>query len=1180
MQSRDGRLQLSATDLANFLACRHRTALDVMVATGQRARPAQADDPLLQLLFDRGIAHEKAYVDWLREGGLEIADLTAMGGPGQADALVAATTSAMQAGAHVIVQGGLRDGSWFGKPDILMRVDGASSLGNWSYEVYDTKLARNTKAGAVLQLGLYSEMVARVQGRTPERFYIIAPRMPVGKPLPEELSRDVPCPDGMMALAYRVTDFAAYTRLVRDQMNATVARDPREVADAHYPEPVPHCAICRWNGDCDAKRHADDHISLVANVTRAQRRELEAQGITTLTRCADTWPLPAPPARGSLEGYENAHVQARLQLQSRQQGTLLYELRPIISAKPATDTEAATKDEGLCRLPAPSAGDVFLDLEGDPYAVDGGREYLIGVVTADDGRPAYRPFWGFDTRSERESFEAVMDLVGERRAEHPEMHVYHYAAYEQTAFKKLRLRHEARSDELDELLRAGVFVDLYAVVRRGLRVGSESYSIKALEPLYGFARAVDLDRATAFRVAVEVALQTGEEPADDVLEAVRGYNEDDCVSTLRLRDWLEQVRAEEVAKGNLIPRPTTVLEKPKDPGARELRAAALRPKLLDGVPDDPALRSDEQKALWLLAHVLDYHRREALASFWEYYRLRDLPEDELEDEPKAITGLEFVERVHVNVTKKQKPTGVVIDRYRYPPQEMEIEGGNLNLREGGTFGEVVAVDREAGTVDVRKQKVHRDYHPAAVFEHKHFTTAAQEDSIYGIAERVVEDGNTPSVAPGARDRIARALLLGLAPRLTNGKPLGAPAGDIVDHLTHTAGSLDACVLPVQGPPGAGKTHAGAAAICALVAAGKKVGVTATSHKVALKLLAEIEEAAKRRNLTLHLAHKSDEDEAVGDGGAVTFLSSNQDARQALADGSAHVVGGTAWLWSDAALARAVDVLFVDEAGQMSLANVLAMCPAATDGVVLLGDPRQLEQPKKAAHPDGVDVSALEHMLAGHATVPDDRGIFLPKTWRMCPPITAFTSEVFYEGRLSSIQGLERQQLAGGSGGDLAGAGLRTHFVLHDGNRSYSNEEVETVRELVTRLLTKGVTWTDQEGLSKPLAGSDVLVVAPYNAQVSRLVTALAGTGARAGTVDKFQGQQAPVVIYSMATSRPEDAPRGMEFLYSLNRFNVATSRARCLVIVVASERLFEPECRSPRQMRLANALCRYRELGS
>jgi superfamily I DNA and/or RNA helicase len=259
---------------------------------------------------------------------------------------------------------------------------------------------------------------------------------------------------------------------------------------------------------------------------------------------------------------------------------------------------------------------------------------------------------------------------------------------------------------------------------------------------------------------------------------------------------------------------------------------------------------------------------------------------------------------------------------------------------------------------------------------------------------------------------------------------------------------------------------------------------------------------------------------------------------------------------------------------MALADVLSVCPAARS-VVLLGDPQQLEQPQRASHPDGTDVSALEHLLGGAKTIGAGRGIFLDVTRRLAPAICDFTSEVFYEHKLEPFPPLARQSLV--NAGRLDGAGLWVAPVPHDGNQSASAEEAAAVRRLVDELLRSG-SWIDETGTTRPLDGESILVVAPYNAHVALLDEALAGTGVSVGTVDRFQGQEAPVVIYTMATSSPEDAPRGMEFLYSLNRLNVATSRARCACIVVASPRLFAPECRSPRQMQLASALCRYVEL--
>jgi superfamily I DNA and/or RNA helicase len=270
----------------------------------------------------------------------------------------------------------------------------------------------------------------------------------------------------------------------------------------------------------------------------------------------------------------------------------------------------------------------------------------------------------------------------------------------------------------------------------------------------------------------------------------------------------------------------------------------------------------------------------------------------------------------------------------------------------------------------------------------------------------------------------------------------------------------------------------------------------------------------------------------------------------------------------------VDVLFVDEAGQMALANVLAMAPAATS-IVLLGDPQQLDQPQRGLHPLGAEVSALGHLLNGRATIAADQGVFLTETRRLHPDVCAFTSELFYEGRLTSRPENSKQRLNSGHPPD--GTGLRFAPVEHTGNQNESPEEVERVAAMVEGLLRTGATWTDKEDKTNALGLQDILIVAPYNAQVAALTDRLP-TGARVGTVDKFQGQQAAVVFYSMATSTPEDAPRGMEFLYSLNRLNVAVSRARCVAVLVASPALFQVQCRTPRQMELANAFCRYLEM--
>lgn len=1141
-------LSLSATDLSNFLGCRHRIALDMAVAYELRKPPRVFEDPLLDILFQRGLEHERQYVESLKAAGLSTVDLRAY--ESNRDQHVAKTVEAMSAGVDVIVQGGLADGQWYGRPDVLRRVAKPSSLGSWSYEVTDTKLSKETKTGTILQLGLYSEMLGVVQGVRPEHFYVVTPDKTKSQH------------------EYRLDDFAAYFRLIRSQALTAIAIDPIKLAELYYPEPVEHCEICRWEEECDKRRRSDDHLSFVAGISRLQRRELESRMLGTLTQLAKLpVPLTFKPNRGSIETYVNVREQARLQFESRGKNPPLFELRELVK----------DKDQGLCRLPAPSPGDVFLDLEGDAFAVEGGREYLFGLVTVqDDGSPHYQSFWGFSDREERESFEAVIDLIDAAWKKYPDMHVYHYAPYEPSAFKRLMGRYATRERQLDNMLRNVKFVDLYAVVRQGVRVGTERYSIKNLEPLYAFERTVRLLDANRCLRVMEQALElhAPDTVPPEVREAVEGYNMDDCVSTLRLRNWLEKIRADYIANGNDVPRPKPTETKVEELTERELRVETLRKKLLEGVPELREERNSEQQARWLLAYLLDYHRREDKAVWWEYFRLRELADDELYDEPQAIADLKFVTRVGQKLNAKTgKPTGTVTDRYSFPVQEMEIDRGELKLKDGTSFGKAVAVDRVGLTIDVEKGPKQAENHPTSAFAFTYIPTQTQEDSLYAIGDRVVKDGMV-SIKKSHADKVGRALLLSLPPELKTQEFMATPGEDIIARLKRIVVSLDNCALAVQGPPGAGKTYAGAEMICALVADKKKVGITATSHKVIRNLLETVERAAAEKGQQISLGHKTEGEIYAPGTSTISPLKGNEDVLEALESGQVQVVGGTAWLWARADLANAVDVLFVDEAGQISLANVLAMSPSAKS-IVLLGDPQQLEQPRKGSHPDGVSVSALEHMLAGHKTIPDNRGVFLPATWRLCPRISQFTSELFYEGRLSSKPELEGQQLNGV--GEFDGSGLWVVQASHDGNRTSSMEEVELVEKLVKHLTADGTTWTDKDGSRVKLAGEDILIVAPYNAQVSRLTQRLAATGARVGTVDKFQGQEAPIVIYSMTTSRPEDAPRGMEFLYSGNRLNVATSRARCAAIVVASERLFEPECRTPRQMKLANALCRYRE---
>lgn len=1130
---------LSATDLANFLACPHRTGLDMAVAMGKMHPPNAQLDAAVRLLRQRGAAHERAYVDHLRNGGFNIVEIPSDESPA---VRVAQTVEALRSGVDVVYQGAFAGQGWVGYADILRKEPCApgtrTRFGEFQYEPYDMKLARESRGGTVLQLAIYAELLGEVQGLTPERFFVVTP----GNPFIEH--------------KYRLADYAAYFRSIRARMLDTLAKGLDALLASGYPEPVEHCDICRWWDRCNAQRRNDDHLSFIAGINRSQRTELVSHGVTTLAGAAA---LPVPvsfkPSRGARDTYDRIAEQARVQLEQRIRKEPVFEVLPVSDGK------------GLCRLPKPSPGDLFLDLEGARFVREGGHDYLFGLGhVGTNNEFIYQSWWAMDPIGEQCAFEALVDSIAQSKTIDPNLHIYHFAPYEPTALKRLAGRYATRQDALDDLLRESCFVDLHAVARQAIRAGVESYSIKELEQYYGYCREVSLRDAAVHRIAVEMALEAREPAAiiETTRHTVERYNRDDVRSTLLLRNWLEYLRAAKVEAGQQVPRPMIGPERKNVASDRAERAEALRAQLLIGVSPDASEPDHPQHQRWLLAYLIDWHHREEKAEWWEFFRLRELPEEDLLDEPKALAGLVHVAEVGPFLGKRGKPTGSTIHRYCFPAQEVELtEGDRLQRQDDQPFGEVVALDRVGLTVDVKRSKASGDDHPAAVFSIDVISTRSLQDSVMRFAERLHTAGDEASAGTD--------LLYCRAPRLRNGVFSLEPGESATDFAVRIVTDLDRTTLAIQGPPGAGKTYVGARMIRAAVARGMRVGVTATSHKVIQNLFDAVQEQANKAGEQLRLARKGKDGEESTP--SLAIFKENGAALDAVRTCDVQVLGGTAWLWANEDAGAAVDLLFVDEAGQFSLANTLAIA-SATDSLILLGDPQQLDQPQKASHPERVELSALAHVLGDNETMPRGRGIFLTETWRLAPEVCSYTSELFYAGKLEPVPALANQQLADATG--FGGAGLWWVAVPHDGNRSACDEEVDVIEQLVDRLLAG--QWIDQDGVQRPLIPADLRVVAPYNAHVNRLAARLGPRGIPVGTVDKFQGQTCAAVIYSMATSSPDDAPRGMEFLYSPNRLNVATSRGRCASFIVASPALLEPQCRTPRQMHLANGICRYMEL--
>jgi uncharacterized protein len=1135
MQFLDGRLIVSPSDLTGFLECEHLTQQELSAARGEIARP-QRDDPVLDMLSRRGLEHEGRHLASFKAMGLRIVEFPFPEGTiANLEKAHAETVAAMHAGVDIIYQGTFFDGRWRCHPDFLNRVDRPSKLGDYSYEVADAKLARKAKAAAVLQCCVYSEQVAAIQGVEPEHLTLI-----LGNDIEEEL---------------RFKDYGAYYRSVKRRFEETVLAPAVQT----YPDPVDHCRICRWIDVCELRRRQDDHLCLVAGMRRDQTRRLQLAGIPTMAALAAG---PSEPVQGINEvALDRLRRQAKLQVERTESGPLTYEVLAPLG-----------EHLGFQAMPEPTAADLFFDMEGDPFVGENGLEYLFGIRETlpleGEGRDGvHHSFWAHDTEAEKKAFEAVMDFLIQRLDRHPDLHVYHYAAYEPNALKWLASTYATREQEVDRLLRGRVLVDLYRVVRQSVQVGTESYSLKELEALYRAGkRTTEIVDAASSIVAYEEWLDSRDQQK---LDEILAYNADDCLSTAELRDWLEARRLDGIAKFGEIPRPGPEKTEPSD-NLRDIdqRTAAVLDTLLAGVPEAEEDRTPEQEARYLLAHSLNWHRREAKSEWWEYYRKGTLTDEQLMADPDSIGGLEFRGEV------RQEKQSNIFRYYFDPTQEYKVAVGDKphDPRRLEGAGTVVDLDGIAGWIDLSRSLHSEAPHPASLIPSSPIPTNDQRDALLRLGQYVVDHGfSGPGQFQAVRD------LLRLEPPHIEGVIEGAPlvqAGERAkDVALLLAPKLDSTYLAIQGPPGSGKTTIGAEIILELVSAGKRVGITANSHKVIGNLLDKLMELARLRGQPIRAIQKAD----VRDRCAsieVNCTGSSSTVELALNEGEVDVAAGTPWLFARPTFPAKLDYLVVDEAGQLALANVLAIA-GVTSNFIFLGDPNQLSQPSHGIHPPGVNLAVLDHAIQEHPTMPLAYGLFLETTYRLHPAVSAFISEAFYDGKLEADQSTKRQDLATNNGS--GGVGLRYIPVEHAGNRTVSGEEGAWVDDTFRALL--GLPWTDREGETRPIAIDDILVVAPYNAQVRRLTETLPEK-ARVGTVDKFQGQEAPVVIYSMATSSVDDAPRGMDFLFSLNRLNVAVSRAQVLAVLVCSPELLKARCRTPGQMQLASGLCRMVELAA
>ncbi|WP_127473088.1 TM0106 family RecB-like putative nuclease [Microbacterium sulfonylureivorans] len=1157
----EGRIVWSASDLKAAAECEFAWLRAIDAKLGRVVAVEDPEDLTLQRAGRLGTAHELQvladYVERFGTGVVEIPETRSSHADALAEA-VALTDAALASDADVVYQAAFATSDFVGFADFLVR-DGA---GRWV--VQDTKLARHARVTALMQLAAYVDQLDRLGVARADRVELL-----LG--------------DGSVSV-HDVDDLMPVFVLRRERLAALIADrrldlgaageaiawgDPRGDLD------VVACGRC---ATCDAEVVASRDLLLVAGMRPVQRERLRAGGVRTIE---DLAAAATGPAGMNPDTFGMLRTQARLQLESPA-GTPPLIAPPAAHAAPPLPTFEVVAPTALGALPRPDHGDMFFDFEGDPLhtepnpagregePVQWGIDYLFGWV---DDREQYSALWAHTFADERIALERFLDIVTLRRQQHPGMHIYHYAPYEPSHLLAMAARHGVREADVDRLLRDGVFVDLYPVVRRALRVGSRSYSIKKLEPLYmgDEVRTSDVqkgdDSIVRYVEARALASDGDDAAAKEILDDLADYNRYDCVSTRRLRDWLVDRAREAGLRPSPNPEPD---ERAYEPSPRALALEAL-------AAHHPVDSADAQ-SLRLGAAAIDYYPRES-KTFWATHFLRLREPVSLWEETRDVAVVDPArsrvvedwhfaesgrggERRTIELRGELAP-GTRLSEGTSPfalyelPAPYPFEGSPRWIHSYRSVTVLEVLDDGAVVEETAVDGVTWAELPIALTPPSPPTAGNQQSAIDAWADSVID------AAPALPGDPATDILCRRRPRTVTGT-LPVPGGDDVDAIVRAVVDLDRSYLAVQGPPGTGKTYVGSHVIARLIAErGYKVGVVAQSHAVVENMLERIVAAGVAKEL-VGKAPKVDRDEypftPLRKNGVAEFTAARAE--------SGFVFGGTAWDFShEGRIPRgSLDLLVIDEAGQFSLASTIAVSLAATR-LLLLGDPQQLPQVSQGTHPEPVDTSALGWVMDGADVIPPEYGYFLARTWRMHPAVAAPVSELSYRGELAAHPSTALRMLEG------VDAGLVALPLRHHGNATQSLEEAAAVVEIVQGLV--GRAWSDirvdDDGVTtpvapRPLGPRDIIVVTPYNAQQVAVEEALAGAGfadVPVGTVDQFQGQEAAVAIVSLAASSGRDAPRGLEFLLLRNRLNVAISRAKHTAYLIHSPALLDDLPRTP-----------------
>ena len=1104
----------SPTMLRRYLSCKYKIFNEINEEKLKLQRIELKKNDKLRI--EKGNIHEKEYFKELKKKfkktlNLKDQKLTR-------EEKISKTVQGMKEGFEIIHGGWLKRDKWIGEFDFLIiNKDQKSKFGNYSYEVIDTKHSNKPKSDHAIQLSTYTFMLEETQGVLPKKFIIILKNM-----VHEEVQVDL------------VYEFFKKTRKNYEKFVETLLNKQK-------PEKCSACENCEWLDRCESIWKKEDNLRLVGGLTKIHEKKLLNIKIDTATKLSKQ-DENKPLKKFRKEMSNKLITQAKLQKE--------YEKTDIPISKPNPYNLNGLK--GFNLLPKTSECDLYFDIESvEDHIYPGGLEYLFGIFYIENGKENFKALWSHNKSEEKNNLIKFFDFTKQHFKKYPNSKIYHYGSYEITALLKLSSFHKVKGIEYDHYLNLDKFVNLLEVNRQGLFISENSNSLKNMEKFYHFKREGDVQRGD---VSQEYYIEWLETNDKKFLEEIESYNKQDCHSTYELHKWLLDKKPIETS--------WFISKKNEEMELRdwEIDMIAYQEKVEKS-------KIENKKMKQLVSDIIGFYNREAKPTWREFYNRKKKSDEELIDDPECIGNMKL------NGEPKPDKRSLIYS-YKFEDQEFKLRksketviANNLDIEQKDRAGKIIEIDYKKKEILLKRGTsqgmlpkilsvgpgISRGNDKLILNTYKFIDTLINKENRYNSLIDFLEKKFPNIEGIKAGEKIIQS-------------------NDFIKEIPRIISNLNNSYIYIQGPPGTGKTFQASNAIIELLKQKKKIAITALSHKVIHNLLQKVEDIAKEKQFKIigYKRGKFEDEDTIFNGDFIKTHEKDPIFMNALKINDAgQIFAGTKYHLASSYYDNKIDYLFIDEAGQLSLADLISIGNIAKN-IVLIGDQNQLGQPIKGTHPNDSGQSILDYLLEGRDTIPENRGIFLNKTYRLHSKINEFISSNFYEGRLNCDERTDKRIIKFNKKCIIQKPGVHYIEMNHKNNVQTSLEEIETVVDLMKQMI--GSEFNDN-GKKRELSVNDFLIISPYNTQVNLMIAKLEEEkikNPRVGTIDKFQGQEAPINIISMTSSDSETLPRNKEFFFSKNRLNVAISRAQVASIILFNPKILDFFPKDINQIKLVN----------